>query len=103
MLIDVAVGLLAASQALGQRKGFEDRARVVAAAAKVVNLPGARRIGKLGNEARHVECMDVVANLLALVAEHRVRLSFDVALNQVREEAVQLHAGMMRARQATTS
>ena len=44
--------------------------------------------------------MDVVPHLLALVAVNLVLLAFHVALDQVAEEAVQLHAGVVRPRQA---
>ena len=47
--------------------------------------------------------MDVVAHLLALVAEDLVFAPFDVALHQVAEEAVQLDAGVIRAGEAAAA
>ena len=47
--------------------------------------------------------MDVVAHLLALVAEDLVFAAFEVALHQVAEKAVQLDAGVVRAGQAAAA
>ncbi len=44
--------------------------------------------------------MDVVADLLALVAEHRVAVAADRAFHQVRQEAVEFGPGMARPGQA---
>ena len=52
---------------------------------------------------RHVHRVDVVADLLALVAEDLVFAAFEVALHQVAEEAVQLDAGVVRAGQAAAA
>ena len=56
----------------GDRERLEDRARIGLAAAEVVDLAAARRLDERGDEARDVERVDVVADLLALVAEDRV-------------------------------
>ncbi len=44
--------------------------------------------------------MDIIADLLALVAVNLVFAAFKVALHEVAEEAVQFHAGMIRTGQA---
>ena len=55
------------------------------------------------DEAGHVLGVDVVAHLLALVAEDRVLAPFQVAFHQVAEETVQFDAGMVRAGQAAAA
>src|SRR5882762_1183736 len=52
------------------------------------------------NEPGNVQRMDVVAHLFALVTEHLVHTSLNVAFHQVAEEAVQLHAAVVRPREA---
>jgi hypothetical protein len=47
--------------------------------------------------------MDVVAHLLAFVAEDLVLAALDIALDQVAQKAVQLHAGMVRTREAAAA
>src|SRR5208283_554498 len=53
--------------------GFEDGNAVFAAAAEVVDLAGARIGGKLFDGADDIVAVDVVAHLLALVADDRIR------------------------------
>ena len=47
--------------------------------------------------------MDVVAHLLAFVAVDLVFAAFHVALDQIAEEAVQFHAGMVGTGQAAAA
>src|ERR1022692_1717184 len=47
--------------------------------------------------------MDIVADLLALIAVNLVFAAFKIALHQVAEEAVQLDPGMVRAGQTTAA
>src|ERR1041384_6107245 len=47
--------------------------------------------------------MNVVANLLALVSQNRIRSARHDALHQVCEEAVQLRSGMTRSREAASA
>ena len=92
VLLDVGMGLWLARHTFDHREGFENRARVGLAAAKVVHLAHARGFDKCRHEAGDVQGVDVVAHLLALVAEDFVFTSFEVAFDQVGQEAVQLHA-----------
>src|SRR5687767_7465130 len=103
MLIDVGIDLLLAGDALRHRKRLEYRAGIVAAAAEVVDLTRTRRLGERGDETGDIERVDVVAHLLALVAEHGVRTRLDVALDQVRQEAVQLNPGVIRSGQTAAA
>ena len=47
--------------------------------------------------------VDVVAHLLAFVAEDAVLAAFEVALHQVAQEAVQLDAGVIRPGEAAAA
>ena len=58
---------------------------------------------KASNALTTSAAVDVVAHLLAAVAEDRVRLAGDGAAHQVGEEAVQLRAGVLRAGQAAAA
>ena len=48
------------------------------------------------NEARDVVRMNVVADLLALVAEDAVKAALDVAFDQVTQKPMKLDAAMVR-------
>src|SRR5688500_15699028 len=61
---------------------LEDRARIAAPAAEVVDLADPRVLPKRLDEPGHVARVDVVADLLALVAEDLVRAPFEIAANQ---------------------
>ena len=98
VLVHVGVDLRLAGEGFGQLERLEDRGAVGLAAAEVVDLAGAGRLDEGGHEARHVERVDVVAHLLALVAEDLVLAPLEVALDEVAEEAVELDAGVVRAR-----
>ena len=52
---------------------------------------------------RHVEGVDVVSDLFALVAVDEVLPAFDVALHEVAQEPMQLDARVVRARQASAA
>src|ERR1039457_6234666 len=91
-LVQVSVDWLPAGAGLRHFKGFQDGAGVVLAAAEIIDLAGARRLGELEHEARHIRRMDIVADLFAFVAVNLVFAAFEIALHQVAEEAVQLDA-----------
>ena len=55
------------------------------------------------DEACYVERVDIIADLLTLVSEYSVELPFQVALYEIAEKTVQLHAAMIGAGQAATS
>src|SRR5262245_29966448 len=82
---------------------LQDRATVGPAAAEVVDLGAARCFDKSVDEPGHVLGVKVVADLLTLVAVHRVRLAHDVTLDEVAQKAVQRHAGVLRSGHAAGS
>ena len=66
VLLDILVLHLASGDFLGDRERLEDRHRVRLATADVVDLGDARRGDESCDECRHVDAMDVVADLLPL-------------------------------------
>ena len=84
-------------------KGFEDGDAVFPAAAKVVNLPTPGGVAKRLDETSDVMGVDVVPDLLALVAKNLVETPLQVALHQVAEKAVELDPTMVGAGEATAA
>src|SRR6478735_2895605 len=82
---------------------LEHRAVAVAASTDVVDRRHSRSPVK-GLECGHEICrMNVVAHLLAAIAEHRVGLSRHRAAHQVGEEAVELRSGVIWAGEAAAA
>ena len=103
VFIDIGVDLRFTSKSFGNFEGFEDRAGIRLAATEVINLADAWRCHEGRHEAGHIERVDVVAHLLALVAEEAVFPAFQVAFHQIAEEAMQFHTGVVRAREASAT
>jgi len=117
ILIQVAPLHRLSAGALGQAKGFEDRAGVALSAAQVVHLGHARCFGELEHEPRDVLGVNVVADLLpfisvnlvlaafeiALISVNLLLAAFEIALDEVTEEAVQLDAGVVGPGEASAS
>lgn len=100
VLIDVGVLLFLASEFLGDREGLEDGAGVLLTPAEVVDLCYTRCLDERCHEAGDIERVDVIADLLPLVAEDAVLFALEVAFNEVAEESVQLDAGVVGAGEA---
>ena len=83
--------------------GFEHRNAVLAAAAEVVDLAGARIGGEFLNRAHHIVAMNIVANLLALVAEDGIGSAGNGHLHQVGKKAVKFDAGVRRPGEAAAA
>src|SRR5215469_5468791 len=86
----VAPRYLPAGGGLDHAEAFEDRGIALAAAAQIVDLARARRRNERLERAHHVEAVNLVAHLLALVAEYRERLAAQGGLDEKAEKAVQL-------------
>ncbi len=82
---------------------LEDAAGIRLPAAEVVDLARRGRVDERLDEAGDVEAVDVVADLLALVAEDPVLAPLEVALHEVAQEAVQLDAAVVRPGQAAAA
>ena len=82
---------------------LQHRAAGCATAPDVVYLAGSRGLEEGPEGARQVARMEVVANLLAPVADHPVRPVFDRAAHQIGEEAVKHRGGMPRTRDAAAA
>ena len=103
VLVHIGEGLFLSGEGFGDLEGFEDRAGVLFSTAEVVDLCDARGFAEFPHEAGHILAVDVVAHLLAFVAENFVFASFEVAFHEVAEEAVELDAGVVRAGEAAAA
>ena len=103
VLLQVSVDLLPAADRGGHLEGLQDGTAVGLAAADVIHLGSARCFDEGLCKPRYVLAVDVVTHLFALIAEDAVLAPFQVALHQITEKAVQLHAGMVRPGQAATA
>ena len=82
---------------------LQQRQAVAAAAAQVVDLAAARRALEVQEQIRDVGRVNLIAHLLAAVAEDRVALAEHGAADDVVEEAVELDGGVIGARQAAAA
>src|SRR4051812_1493928 len=103
VLLDVVELHGTTAQRFHSLEGLEDGAAISSAAADVVDLGDSRAARERMDEPRDIERMDVVAHLLALVAEHGIAAAIDMVLNQVAQKAMELHAAVVRAREAPPS
>ena len=100
---DVSVNLFFAAEFCGEGESFQYRTGVTFPAAHIVNFTHAGGREELFDESADVEGMDVVADLLARVAENFVFAAFKVALDEVTEEAVEFDAAVVGAGEAATA
>ena len=103
VLVHIGEGLFLSGEGFGDLEGFEDRAGILFSTAEVVDLRDARGFAEFPHEAGHILAVDVVAHLLAFVAENLVFAAFEIAFHEVAEESVEFHAGVVRAGEATTA
>src|SRR6267143_522682 len=92
-----------ASQRFHSGNRFQDRDAVGAASAKVIDLAGPRIARKFFERTDYIKTMDIVADLFAFVAVHRVRAAGQRHLQQIGKEAMQLDARVRGPGQATTA
>ena len=76
---------------------------VFAAAAEIVDLAATRIRRKFLDGADDIVAVDVVADLLALVAKNRIGTAGDGNLYEIGKKTVKLDAGMRRAGEASAS
>src|SRR5712692_2840230 len=75
----------------------------MAATADIVNFTHARRANKFSKRFHEIEAVDVVADLLAFVAEDAIRTAADGTGHEIRKKPVQLSAGVRRTGQASAA
>src|SRR5579862_595446 len=78
-----------------QIKRFQNRARIIKATAEIVDFATTRVLRKGQHKASDVFRMNVVPDLLPLVAKHLVLSPSQVAPYEVAKEPVQLDSGMI--------
>src|ERR1043166_8136400 len=76
---------------------------LVSTPAHIINLPAPGRPKELPKSFHQIKTMDVVANLLSLVAEHAIGLAQRGALHQVGQKSMQLGSGVRRSGKTTAS
>lgn len=103
VLVHIGEDLFFSGEGFGDLKGFEDGAGVLFSTAEIVDLGDSRGFAKFPHEAGHILAVDVVAHLLALVAENLVFAAFEIAFHEVAEESVELDAGVVRAGEAAAA
>ena len=96
-LVDVLALECAAEQILEPFDGLQHGDAVAAAAAQVVDGTGNGSLAERHDRRTDVVRVNVVANLLALVAEDAIGAPFADRARDVREEAVQLGPRVMRS------
>src|SRR5215467_1065449 len=92
-----------ASEVLAARDRLEDRDAVRATAAKIVHGGRSRRLVELEKRRADVVRVEVVTNLLALVAVHAVDAAFLDGPGEVSEEAMKLRRGVVGPGQASAT
>ena len=103
VLVHIGEGLFFSGERFGDLEGFEDGAGVLFSTAEVVDFGDARGFAEFPHEAGHILAVDVVTHLLAFVAVDLVFAAFEIAFHEVAKEAVEFHAGVVRAGEAATA
>src|SRR5204863_4156736 len=62
-----------------------------------------RGLGELEHKARNVVRMDIVPDLFAFITKYLVFAAFEIALDEIAEEAVQFDAGMVGPRETSAA
>src|SRR5271163_1164392 len=103
VLVHIAENLRLSRERFGDLEGLQDGGGVGLAAPEIVHLAGPWGINESGDEPGHVERVDVVPDLFALVAVDIVVPSLQVAFDEVAEEPVKLHARVVGPGEATAA
>src|SRR6266404_341770 len=99
----VRPGQWPASNLLAQLYRLQDRAVRLPASTDVVHGTDAGSLVEMPKCADEIGAMDIVANLLALVPEYRIRLTRDRTFREIREEPVKLGSRVSRTREAPST
>ena len=92
VLIDVIIQHLFSGDFFDKSECLQDRDRVVATSAKVINFCNTRGLNEFVHESRDVERMNIVANLFTFITENFVGFALQIAADQVAEKSMQLDA-----------
>ena len=88
ILVDVFIIHLFPGDFGDETECFEDRNGVLPAATKVIRFSHARGPNEFVHKAGNVQRMDIIPHLFAFVTEDLVGLTFQVAFDQIAEEAM---------------
>src|SRR5262245_40614520 len=103
VLVDIFEYLFLAADGGGHLESFQDADAVVPPAAQIVSLAQSWGFPEFLDEAGDIVGVDIVADLLSLVAEDSVEASLDVAADQVAQKTVQLDAAVVGTGQAAAT
>ena len=101
VLVDILPVHLLATHPLEFGDGFEHGNAVLAAAAEVVDLSAARTCRKFLDRTHYVVAMNIVADLLALVAENGIGATGNRHFHEVGKKTVKFDARMRRPGEAS--
>src|SRR4030095_1345706 len=88
---------------VAHRNAFDQRGAVIASATEVVDLAWPRILDELFKRSHDIIAVDLVTNLLSLVAKDRVMPARYDLPDQIREETVEFNARMRRPGQASAA
>jgi hypothetical protein len=103
ILVDVLVSHRFPRNPFDEFERLDDRNRVVAAAAQVVNLTDLRALNKPVHETCHIEGVNVVADLFTFVTKNLIGPALEIALDEVAEKPMHLDSGMVRPGQTAAA
>src|SRR5213078_1685990 len=101
ILLDVSPAHGLAGEVLDQTDAFQHRSAVLPAPAKVVDFARPRVFQEFFKRPDDVVAVDLIADLFPFIPIYRVHLAVEANLDQVRKEAMELHAGVGRAGQTS--
>ena len=103
VFVDISGEHFLAREFFDSGKGFQDGAAVGATSAQVIDLTQARSFKKCGDKTGHIQRVDIVPNLLALISVHVVGLALEIAFHEVGEKAVELDPAVVGAGETTAA
>ena len=103
VFIDVGGEHFLAREFFDSGKGFKNGAAVASASAEIIDLARARFFKKCGDKTGHIQRVDIVPNLLALVSVHVVGLALEIAFHEVGEKAVELDPAVVGSGETTAT
>src|SRR5215813_6292155 len=101
-MIAISIGVNVVKDHFSPRNGLDafeslqDRAAIVSAPAKVINLTATRSFDERLDKSSHIYRMYIVSNLLTFISVNSVLLAFEVAFYEVAEETMQFNTRVVR-------
>jgi hypothetical protein len=103
VFIDVGGEHFLARKFFDSGKGLKNGAAVASASAEIIDLARARFFKKCGDKTGHIQRVDIVTDLLALVSVHVVGLALEIAFHEVGEKSVEFDPAVVGAGETTAA